>query len=202
MNDIIRLNVGGTSFMTIRATLTSSTESLLAKMFSLDSDLPPARVTEDGSYFIDACPHGFSVILNWLRYRKLILDNDTKPENVIQVAEYFAINDLRDALEDHLASSKPPGLVKPNVRGTTFETDESTLNDHTNSKLCFFKNGEIYNIDADPRAFNVILNWLRYKEIILGDISREEDVIPVAESLGLNFKKFNSALRKAVAELQ
>ena len=215
MNDIIRLNVGGTSFMTIRATLTSSTESLLAKMFSLDSDLPPARVTEDGAYFIDASPRGFAVILDWLRYRKILLGSDTKPEDLIHVAEYFALNDLRDALEDHLATSKPRGLVKLNVGGTMFETDESILKGDPNSKLCkmLIKGGKyidppvrltedgICHIAVDPRAFSVILNWLRCREIILGDISREEEVIPVAESLGLNSKKFESALRRAIAEL-
>ena len=61
-------------------------------------------------------------------------------------------------------------------------------------------NGGIYHIDAVPRAFNVILNWLRYRKIILGDIRRseEEDVIPVADSLGLYSKKFDSALWAAV----
>ena len=157
MNDIIRLNVGGTSFMTTRATLTSSPESLLAKMFALDSELPPARVTEDGAYFIDACPRGFSVILNWLRYRKLSLDNDTKPENVIHVAEYFALNDLRNALNDHLASSKNPrieGLVKLNVGGTMFETDEKILKKHPNSNLCKMLNG----VSDDGAFFSTLLS--------------------------------------------
>ena len=127
MNDIISLDVGGTIFKTTRATLTSAPESMLARMFALDSELAPARVTEDGAYFIDANPRGFAVILEWLRYRKILLGSDTKPEDLIHVAEYFALNELRDALEDHLATSKPRGLVKLNVGGTMFETDESTL---------------------------------------------------------------------------
>merc|ERR1712172_50245 len=39
-------------------------------------------------------------------------------------------------------------------------------------------------LDTCPRAFAVILNWLRYKEIIGKEI-HPEDVIPVADYFGL-----------------
>ena len=50
MNDLVKLDVGGTKFKTTRGTLTSSPNSLLAKMFDPDSDIPPAYDSEDGNY--------------------------------------------------------------------------------------------------------------------------------------------------------
>lgn len=67
MTDWIRLNVGGTLFETSRTTLTSDSESILSRMFEPNSNLPPATVSGDGVYQIDACPRGFEVVLNWLR---------------------------------------------------------------------------------------------------------------------------------------
>ena len=67
MTDWIKLNVGGTLFETSRTTLTSDSESILSRMFEPNSNLPPATVSGDGVYQIDACPRGFEVVLNWLR---------------------------------------------------------------------------------------------------------------------------------------
>ena len=88
MNDWVKLDVGGTKFKTTRSTLTSVPESLLAKMFDPDSERPPAALSEDGDYLIDACPRAFAIILNWLRYKE-ILDEEVNPKAVIPVAEYF-----------------------------------------------------------------------------------------------------------------
>ena len=68
VNDIIKLNVGGETFLTTRSTLVSCPESLLAKMFDPDSDRPPAAVTEGGGYFLDVNPRYFAIILEWLRH--------------------------------------------------------------------------------------------------------------------------------------
>ena len=67
-NDIIKLNVGGETFLTTRSTLTSYPNSTLSKMFDPESGLPPAY-SEDGVYFLDSDPDCFNVILNWLRQR-------------------------------------------------------------------------------------------------------------------------------------
>ena len=50
--------------------------------------------TEEGCYQIDACPRGFGVVLNWLRYRSLILSREVKAEDVLPVADYFRAPDL------------------------------------------------------------------------------------------------------------
>ena len=52
MNDLVKLDVGGTKFKTTRGTLTSAPRSLLARMFDPDSDIPPASVSEDGNYLL------------------------------------------------------------------------------------------------------------------------------------------------------
>ena len=94
----LKLNVGGAIFETSRSTLTSDCESILARMFEPNSNLPPATVTEEGCYQIDACPRGFGVVLNWLRYRSLILGG-VKAEDVLPLADYFGLSELRTLLE-------------------------------------------------------------------------------------------------------
>jgi len=101
MTDWLRLNVGGTIYETSRSTLTSDAESTLARMFEPNSNLPPATVTEEGCYQIDACPRSFGVVLNWLRYRSLILGSDVRAEDVLPVADYFGLPELRTLLEKH-----------------------------------------------------------------------------------------------------
>ena len=98
MTDWLRLNVGGTMFETSRSTLTSDSDSILSRMFEPNSNLPPATVTKDGVYLIDACPRSFEVVLNWLRYRSLIL-GDNKIEDVFPIADYFGLGELRSLLE-------------------------------------------------------------------------------------------------------
>merc|ERR1719219_673721 len=104
MTDWLRLNVGGTQFETTRSTLTSDPESSLSRMFEPNSNLPPASVT-DGVFKIDACPRSFSVILNWLRYRSLIL-GDVKVTDVFPVADYFGLKDLREELEKQVEKER------------------------------------------------------------------------------------------------
>ena len=103
MTDWLRLNVGGTLFETSRS-LTSDPDSILSRMFEPNSNLPPASVM-DGVFQIDACPRTFSVILNWLRYRDLVL-GEAKVEEVFPVADYFGLKDLREQLESRMEKEK------------------------------------------------------------------------------------------------
>ena len=98
MTDWIKLKVGGIMFETTRTTLISDRDSILAKMFDPDSDRPPA-VNQDGVFLIDACPRAFNVILNWLRYKDVILSKDIQAEEVIPVADFFGLDALRDKLK-------------------------------------------------------------------------------------------------------
>lgn len=100
MTDWLRLNVGGTIFETSRSTLTSDSCSILSRMFEPNSNLPPATTSTDGVYLIDACPRSFEVILNYLRYKNLIL-GDVKVDDVLPVTDYFGLSELRELLESH-----------------------------------------------------------------------------------------------------
>ena len=175
MNDWVKLNVGGTKFETTRGTLTSAPGSLLSKMFDPDSGRPPAALSEDGYYLIDACPRAFAVILNWLRYKE-ILDKEVHPGTVIPVADYFGLPELCEKLE---ALKKPVtennndvDIIRLNVGGTLFKTYRGTMTQQPRSRLAeMFTPGSrtsppvtadgAYFIDACPRAFDVLLNSLR-----------------------------------------
>lgn len=102
MTDWLKLNVGGRMFETSRSTLTSDCNSSLARMFEPDSGLlhfPPVSIARDqGVYKIDSSPHTFSVILNWLRYRSLVLAG-VEARDVLPAADYFCLPELRLLLE-------------------------------------------------------------------------------------------------------
>merc|ERR1719309_265415 len=89
LSDWVKLNVGGTT----RTTLTSCPDSTLAKMFDSDSGLPPAY-SEDGVYFLDANPDCFSIILDWLRYRKLTANPGVDTNIVRELANFFGLTEL------------------------------------------------------------------------------------------------------------
>ena len=62
-NSVVKLNVGGTT----QGTLLSDQNSMLAKMFSTETNgRIPAIQDDSGAYFIDRCPKYFGVILNFL----------------------------------------------------------------------------------------------------------------------------------------
>ena len=175
MNDWIKLDVGGTKFKTTRGTLTSSQESLLSKMFDPDSERPPAPLSEDGHYLIDACPRAFAVILNWLRYREII-GKEIYPEDVIPVADYFGLPELCEKLETLkkpvTENNNEGDIIRLNVGGTIFETTRATLTAHPHTEIArmfspgsqtsplLTKDGS-YFIDACPKSAEVVLNWIR-----------------------------------------
>ena len=127
MTDWLRLNVGGTMFETSRTTLTSDPDSILSRMFEPNSNLPPATVTKGGAYLIDACPRGFEVVLNYLRYRSLVLGPDTKATDVLPVADYFGLQDLRVLLERHQAKEAEERLKMTSCIEESVEKLEAVL---------------------------------------------------------------------------
>lgn len=82
--DWIKLNVGGQLFYTSRTTLLNSDpDSMLARMFSPNSNLHPSCIDSNGAYLIDRDPRYFSPLLNYLRSGALILDPDINPKGII-----------------------------------------------------------------------------------------------------------------------
>lgn len=177
MNDLVKLDVGGTKFKTTGGTLISSPDSLLAKMFDPDSDIPPAAVSEEGYYFLDACPRAFSVILNWLRYKDVILGKEVDARDVIPVADYFGLPELCEKLRTIIKpevtqNNNNVDVIRLNVGGTIFETSRATLLASPDSELAkMFTPGSetsppltkdgAYLIDACPKAAEFVLNCLR-----------------------------------------
>jgi hypothetical protein len=73
-NTIINLNVGGTHFTTVLATLRTHPDSALCSMFT--QPIAALRDSKDGSYFVDRNPAVFGLILDYLRTGTLVVPRD------------------------------------------------------------------------------------------------------------------------------
>ncbi|XP_028934510.2 BTB/POZ domain-containing protein KCTD17 [Ornithorhynchus anatinus] len=111
----VRLNVGGTVFLTTRQTLCREQKSFLSRLCQ-GEELQSDR-DETGAYLIDRDPAYFGPILNFLRHGKLVLDKDMAEEGVLEEAEFYNIGPLiriiKDRLEekDYTVAQVPPKHV-------------------------------------------------------------------------------------------
>lgn len=114
----VLLNVGGTYFMTSRATLTRSTpsNSPLHRISSNSTNVDFDR-DERGAYIIDRDPAYFQVILNYLRHGHLLLNRDTTEEGVLIEADYFNLPELRQRLLNNrlFSYSQPIGTERKTI---------------------------------------------------------------------------------------
>ena len=96
-SDIVHLNVGGTKFVTTRATLRKYPNSMLGAMFMENI---PLSTDKDGCYFIDRCGSIFQYILQFLRCGELILPKGFNELELLEVeADFYQIDDLMAAIE-------------------------------------------------------------------------------------------------------
>jgi hypothetical protein len=77
-SDWVRLNVGGRVFATTRATITSDSNSMLARMFE-PSEGWLSATDASGAFLIDRSPTYFEPLLNFMRHGKLILNEGINP---------------------------------------------------------------------------------------------------------------------------
>ena len=98
MDEWIKLNVGGQIFLTTKRTLLSEPNSMLANMFS--GEFSPGAKDELGAYMIDRTPEYFKPILNYLRTKELIMDQNISKNGVLAEARYFGIQGLVDQIEE------------------------------------------------------------------------------------------------------
>ncbi|XP_006865279.1 PREDICTED: BTB/POZ domain-containing protein KCTD17 isoform X3 [Chrysochloris asiatica] len=111
----VRLNVGGTVFLTTRQTLCREQKSFLSRLCQ-GEELQSDR-DETGAYLIDRDPTYFGPILNFLRHGKLVLDKDMAEEGVLEEAEFYNIGPLiriiKDRMEekDYTVTQAPPKHV-------------------------------------------------------------------------------------------
>jgi hypothetical protein len=85
----LRLNVGGTTVVTSRATLCRDPDSMLAKMFG--SAWQPSRTDETGAALLDLDARYFGAILNFLRCGALALDPGLSVEGVRATAAFLQV---------------------------------------------------------------------------------------------------------------
>ena len=74
---------------------------MLARMFDNSNTLPPAKIV-DGAYFIDANPDVFEVILDYLRYKTLIVPDKVPQQCIVVLARYFGLESLLSQLGDRV----------------------------------------------------------------------------------------------------
>ena len=79
----------------------SEPTSVLARMFDNTNSLPPAKIV-DGAYFIDANPDVFSVILDYLRYKTLVVPQTIPQQCIVVLARYFGLQSLLAQLGDRV----------------------------------------------------------------------------------------------------
>jgi len=136
---LVRLNVGGTVFITTDDTILSRGPSMLSVLIRHDN---PAQKIE-GIMFIDRDPLIFRWVLNYLRGSNILPLRDT-PElwQLKEEAEYFAI----DALSLRIQHALCPSFKKEDnvmVRGTKFTVASTDQKGYVMTRL-----GIQYKIDA------------------------------------------------------
>ncbi|KAJ8344643.1 hypothetical protein SKAU_G00288360, partial [Synaphobranchus kaupii] len=104
----VRLNVGGTYFLTTRQTLCREPKSFLYRLCQADPDLDSDK-DETGAYLIDRDPTYFGPVLNYLRHGKLVLNKDLIEEGVLEEAEFYNITSLIKMIKERVRErdSKP-----------------------------------------------------------------------------------------------
>ena len=97
--ELVRLNVGGTKYITEKTTLRKYPDSVLGAMFRGNI---PLSTDGDGYYFIDRCGHIFQYILQFLRSGKLILPKGFCELELLQEeASFYQIEDLVSTINNH-----------------------------------------------------------------------------------------------------
>ncbi|KAG7459935.1 hypothetical protein MATL_G00215860 [Megalops atlanticus] len=97
----VRLNVGGTYFLTTRQTLCREPKSFLYRLCQADPDLDSDK-DETGAYLIDRDPTYFGPVLNYLRHGKLVLNKDLAEEGVLEEAEFYNITSLIKLIKEKI----------------------------------------------------------------------------------------------------
>lgn len=98
----VRLNVGGTHFLTTTQTLCREPRSFLYRLCQDDPELPSDK-DESGAYLIDRDPVYFSPVLNYLRHGKLVLNHNLTEEGALEEAEFYNITSLIKLIEDRIS---------------------------------------------------------------------------------------------------
>ncbi|XP_075040204.1 BTB/POZ domain-containing protein KCTD17 [Mixophyes fleayi] len=100
----VRLNVGGTVFLTTKQTLCQEPNSFLCRLCQESQLL--SETDETGAFLIDRDPSYFDAILRYLRYGKLIIDKNISIEGVLEEAEFYNIATLVKIIHDRMEQAE------------------------------------------------------------------------------------------------
>ncbi|KAK7067094.1 BTB/POZ domain-containing protein kctd5 [Halocaridina rubra] len=112
----IKLNVGGTHFLTTRTTLCRDPNSFLCRLVQEDPELH-TDLDDTGAYLIDRDPIYFGPVLNYLRHGKLVLNKDISEEGVLEEAEFYNITELIKLCKERInqRDNRPPKSGKKHM---------------------------------------------------------------------------------------
>lgn len=106
----VKLNVGGTIFITTFDSINKESGSMLARMFSQEN-LVPGDVDENGAYLLDRSPKYFEPLINYLRYGQLVFDPNISVQGILEEARFFGIHSLIPQLEAQTNSVVSPDAM-------------------------------------------------------------------------------------------
>ncbi|XP_029110282.1 BTB/POZ domain-containing protein KCTD2 [Scleropages formosus] len=154
----VRLNVGGTYFVTTKQTLCRDPKSFLYRLCQDDPDLDSDK-DETGAYLIDRDPTYFGPILNYLRHGKLIINKDLAEEGVLEEAEFYNIATLVRLVKERIRDNEnrtSQGPVKHVYRVLQCQEEELTQMVSTMSDGWKFEQlisiGSSYNYGNEDQA--------------------------------------------------
>ncbi|MCI4374265.1 hypothetical protein PGIGA_G00004240 [Pangasianodon gigas] len=108
----VRLNVGGTYFLTTTQTLCREPKSFLYRLCQEDPELHSDK-DELGAYLIDRDPVYFGPVLNYLRHGKLVLNKNLTEEGALEEAEFYNITSLIKLIKDRIRERDAKTLHTP-----------------------------------------------------------------------------------------
>ncbi|KAI4889993.1 hypothetical protein NFI96_013256, partial [Prochilodus magdalenae] len=154
----VRLNVGGTYFVTTKQTLCREPKSFLYRLCQEDPDLDSDK-DETGAYLIDRDPTYFGPILNYLRHGKLIINKNLAEEGVLEEAEFYNIASLVRLVKERIRDNEnrtSQGPVKHVYRVLQCQEEELTQMVSTMSDGWKFEQlisiGSSYNYGNEDQA--------------------------------------------------
>ncbi|XP_023805238.1 BTB/POZ domain-containing protein KCTD5 isoform X2 [Oryzias latipes] len=144
----VRLNVGGTVFLTTRQTLLKEQTSFLYRLCQ-QQDLH-SDTDETGAYVIDRDPTYFGPILNYLRHGKLVYNKELAEEGVLEEAEFYNIAPLIKLIKERITErdSKATQQVPPKHVYRVLQCQEEELTQMVSTMSDGWKFEQMVNIGS------------------------------------------------------
>ncbi|XP_063966710.1 BTB/POZ domain-containing protein KCTD6-like [Lytechinus pictus] len=130
-DNYVGLNVGGKIFKTFRTTLLADPDSFFYGL--LDGDIPSA-IDDQGNHFIDQDGEVFRHVLNFMRYRELVLPEGFKEYGVLKrQADFFQLESMKSSIERPMQDDRSEAVGLVCLDGKVFHTTREILMRERNS---------------------------------------------------------------------